>query len=34
MPSIREDDFLPCISDVVTASDFMDMTEGAQIIFI
>ncbi len=34
MFGIKREDFLPCIESVVTASDFMDMTEGAQIIFI
>ena len=34
MFNIKKEDFLPCIESVVTASDFMDMTEGAQIIFI
>jgi peroxiredoxin family protein len=34
MFGIKKDDFLPCICDVVTAGDFMDMTEGAQIVFI
>ena len=27
-------DFVDGVQDIVTASDFMDMTEGAQIIFI
>ncbi|MDX1377798.1 MAG: DsrE/DsrF/DrsH-like family protein [Anaerolineales bacterium] len=34
MFDIKRDDFLPQVDDVVTASDFMDMTEGAQIVFI
>ena len=34
MFGIKKEDFLPCIESVVTAGDFMDMTEGAQIIFI
>jgi len=34
MFGLSEDDFLPCVERVVSASDFMDMTEGAQIIFI
>lgn len=34
MFGIKKEDFLPCIERVVTAGDFMDMTEGAQIIFI
>jgi peroxiredoxin family protein len=28
------DDFIPGVIDVVTAGDFMDMTEGSQIVFI
>lgn len=34
MFGLKEDDFLPQIDKVVTAGDFMDMTEGAQIVFI
>ncbi len=34
MFKLTKDDFLPCVQDIVTAGDFMDMTEGAQIIFI
>jgi peroxiredoxin family protein len=34
MFGIKKEDFLPCIESVVTASDFIDMTEDAQIIFI
>jgi peroxiredoxin family protein len=34
MFDIKDEDFLPCIDSVVTASDFMDRTEGAQIVFI
>ena len=34
MWGLKDDDFLPCIDSVVTASDFMDMTEGAQVVFI
>lgn len=34
MFGLSEDDFLPQVDAVVTASDFMDMTKGAQIIFI
>ncbi|MBT3338059.1 MAG: hypothetical protein HN855_12425 [Anaerolineae bacterium] len=34
MFDIKDEDFLPCVDKVVTASDFMDMTEGAQIVFI
>ncbi len=31
---LKEDDFVDTIDSVVTVSDFMDMSEGAQIIFI
>ncbi len=34
MMGLTKDDFLPGVIDIVTAGDFMDMTEGAQIIFI
>ena len=34
MFGLSKDDFLPQVDAVVTASDFMDMTKGAQIIFI
>ena len=34
MFGLRKEDFIDGVIDVVTASDFMDMTEGAQIIFI
>ena len=34
MFKLKKEDFLPCVKDIVTASDFMDMTEGAQIVFI
>ncbi len=34
MFQLKKEDFLPCVKDIVTAGDFMDMTEGAQIIFI
>lgn len=34
MMNMTKDDFVPGIKDIVTAGDFMDMTEGAQIIFI
>jgi len=34
MFGLKEDDFIPQVDAVVTASDFMDMTEGAQIVFI
>jgi peroxiredoxin family protein len=31
---LKMDDFVDGVCDIVTAGDFMDMTEGAQIIFI
>ncbi|HEY3345437.1 MAG TPA: DsrE/DsrF/DrsH-like family protein [Anaerolineaceae bacterium] len=31
---LKMDDFIDGVCDIVTAGDFMDMTEGAQIIFI
>ncbi len=34
MFGLKEEDFISQVDAVVTASDFMDMTEGAQIIFI
>ncbi|MFH2102679.1 MAG: DsrE/DsrF/DrsH-like family protein [Chloroflexota bacterium] len=34
MFGLKEEDFIDGVEDVVTAGDFMDMTEGAQIIFI
>ncbi len=34
MMGLKMDDFVDGVIDIVTASDFMDMTEGAQIIFI
>ncbi len=34
MMGLTMDDFIPGVLDIVTAGDFMDMTEGAQIIFI
>jgi peroxiredoxin family protein len=34
MFGIKKEDFLPQVDSVVTAGDFMDMTEGAQIVFI
>ena len=34
MFGLKKEDFLPCVEDIVTAGDFMDMTEGAQILFI
>jgi peroxiredoxin family protein len=34
MFKLKKEDFLPCVKDIVTAGDFMDMTDGAQIVFI
>jgi peroxiredoxin family protein len=34
MFKLKQEDFLPCVESIVTAGDFMDMTEGAQIVFI
>ncbi len=34
MMGLKMDDFVEGVCDIVTAGDFMDMTEGAQIIFI
>ncbi len=34
MFGLEKDDFIEGVIDVVTAGDFMDMTEGAQIVFI
>jgi peroxiredoxin family protein len=34
MMDLTKDDFVEGVEDIVTAGDFMDMTEGAQIIFI
>ncbi len=34
MMELDEDDFIDGVEAVVTAGDFMDMTEGAQIVFI
>lgn len=34
MFDLTEDDFVEGVQGIVTAGDFMDMTEGAQIIFI
>jgi peroxiredoxin family protein len=34
MMDLEKDDFVEGVIDIVTASDFMDMTEGAQVIFI
>ena len=34
MFDLKKEDFVDGVIDIVTASDFMDMTDGAQIIFI
>jgi peroxiredoxin family protein len=34
MFGLKKEDFIPGVADIVTAGDFMDMTEGSQIIFI
>jgi peroxiredoxin family protein len=34
MMELEMDDFVEGVQDIVTAGDFMDMTEGAQVIFI
>ncbi len=34
MMGLKKEDFVDGVIDVVTAGDFIDMTEGAQIIFI
>jgi peroxiredoxin family protein len=34
MMDLSMDDFVEGVEAIVTASDFMDMTDGAQIIFI
>ena len=34
MMDLKKEDFVDGVLDVVTAGDFMDMTDGAQIIFI
>ena len=34
MMGLKKEDFVDGVIDIVTASDFMDMTPGAQIIFI
>jgi peroxiredoxin family protein len=34
MMGLKKEDFVDGVIDIVTASDFMDMTHGAQIIFI
>jgi peroxiredoxin family protein len=34
MMGVKKEDFVDGVIDIVTAGDFMDMTDGAQIIFI
>ncbi|GAB4529419.1 MAG: DsrE/DsrF/DrsH-like family protein [Anaerolineales bacterium] len=34
MMKLKDDDFLGVVDGVVTASEFIDMTEGAQVVFI
>jgi peroxiredoxin family protein len=34
MFKLKKEDFIPGVIDIVTAGDFMDLSEGAQIIFI
>ncbi|MBI5952751.1 MAG: DsrE/DsrF/DrsH-like family protein [Chloroflexi bacterium] len=34
MFKLKQEDFLPCVESIVTAGDFMDMTDGAQVVFI
>ena len=34
MMGLKKEDFVDGVLDIMTASDFMDITEGAQIIFI
>jgi peroxiredoxin family protein len=34
MMGLKKEDFVDGVIDIVTASDFMDMTDGAQIVFI
>jgi peroxiredoxin family protein len=34
MMGLKKEDFIESVQEIVTAADFMDMTEGAQIIFI
>ncbi|MFN8493611.1 MAG: DsrE/DsrF/DrsH-like family protein [Caldilineaceae bacterium] len=34
MMGLKKEDFIDGVQDIVTAADFIDMTEGAQIIFI
>ena len=34
MMGLKKEDFVEGVLDIVTAADFMDMTDGAQIVFI
>ena len=34
MFGLKKEDFVDGVIDIVTAGDFMDMTEGSQIVFI
>jgi peroxiredoxin family protein len=34
MMELKQEDFVEGVQGIVTAADFMDMTEGAQIVFI
>ncbi len=34
MFGLTKDDFIPGVEDIVTVSEFIDMTEGSQVIFI
>jgi predicted peroxiredoxin len=34
MFGLKKEDFIDGVKDIVTASDFMDLSDGAQIIFI
>jgi peroxiredoxin family protein len=34
MMGLKQEDFVEGVLDIVTAADFMDVTEGAQIVFI
>jgi peroxiredoxin family protein len=34
MMDLKKDDFVDGVVDIVSAADFIDMTEGSQIIFI
>ena len=34
MMDLKKEDFIDGVIDIVTASDFMDLSEGAQVIFI